>query len=246
MNKPRKSPPSRSPFVAGLTSLATISSRPPGARTPPLKVLCIGAHPDDPETACGGTLLRLKQAGHTLTVVYLTRGEAGVKGKTHQEAAKLRTKEAKAACRILQARPVFFGQVDAAAVFDDSAVRKMQRLFAAEKPDIVFTHWPVDLHPDHPVTSMLTLQAWARSPARPALYFYEACIGQQTRVFSPTDYVDITEVQELKTRAVYCHRSQFTAANYAASNHPLMESFRGAECGVAAAEAFIRFPQNPA
>ncbi|MCW5549580.1 MAG: PIG-L family deacetylase, partial [Opitutaceae bacterium] len=99
---------------------------------------------------------------------------------------------------------------------------------------------PVDLHPDHPVAGTLTLQAWARSSARPALYFYEACIGQQTRVFSPTDYVDITPVQELKTKAVYCHRSQFTAATYAGSNHPLMEAFRGAECGVTAAEAFVR------
>jgi LmbE family N-acetylglucosaminyl deacetylase len=45
----------------------------------PMRVVCTGAHPDDPETGCGGTLSRLLAAGHKVAIVYLTRGEAGVK-----------------------------------------------------------------------------------------------------------------------------------------------------------------------
>ncbi len=46
------------------------------------KVLVIGAHPDDPETGCGGTMCLLADAGHEVVCVYLTRGEAGIAGKS--------------------------------------------------------------------------------------------------------------------------------------------------------------------
>ncbi len=49
-----------------------------------LKVVCVGGHPDDPESGCGGTLARFSAAGHDVTIIYLTRGEAGIPGKSHQ------------------------------------------------------------------------------------------------------------------------------------------------------------------
>src|ERR1700737_504545 len=57
----------------------------------PLSVVCVGAHPDDPEESCFGTLARYAAAGHRVTVVYLTRGERGIQGKTLEEAAAIRT-----------------------------------------------------------------------------------------------------------------------------------------------------------
>ncbi|MBR6432021.1 MAG: PIG-L family deacetylase, partial [Muribaculaceae bacterium] len=54
-----------------------------------LKVLAIGAHPDDPETCCGGTMCLLTDASHDVVCVYLTRGEAGIPGKSHSEAAAI-------------------------------------------------------------------------------------------------------------------------------------------------------------
>src|SRR5262249_50907594 len=65
-----------------------------------LNVVCVGGHPDDPETGCGATLARYSARGHNVTIIYLTRGEAGIKGKTHEEAARIRTEEASKACRI--------------------------------------------------------------------------------------------------------------------------------------------------
>ena len=56
----------------------------------PLRIVCVGAHPDDPESGCGGTLARYAAAGHRVTVIYLTRGEAGIPGKSHEEAASIR------------------------------------------------------------------------------------------------------------------------------------------------------------
>ena len=76
------------------------------------KALIIGAHPDDPETACGGTMLLLAKAGYEVVSVYMTKGERGIAGKSLQEAADIRVPEAIRACEILGARPVFMTQID--------------------------------------------------------------------------------------------------------------------------------------
>src|SRR5258707_13441430 len=58
-----------------------------------LNILCVGAHPGDPEFGCGGTLAKYSKAGHTITIIYLTRGEAGDPTKSYAESAALRPKE---------------------------------------------------------------------------------------------------------------------------------------------------------
>ena len=63
-----------------------------------LKIVCVGGHPDDPESGCAGTLARYAEAGHNITVIYLTRGERGIAGKSNDEAASIRTAECEAAC----------------------------------------------------------------------------------------------------------------------------------------------------
>lgn len=77
-----------------------------------LSVVCVGVHPDDPEESSFGTRARYGEAGHHVTVIYLTRGERGIPGQSLEEAAAIRTAEAEAACRIIGAKAVFAGQVD--------------------------------------------------------------------------------------------------------------------------------------
>jgi len=74
-----------------------------------LKVVCVGGHPDDPESGCAGTLARYAALGHAVTIIYLTRGERGISGKSLEEAARIRSAECEAACRIIGAKPAFFG-----------------------------------------------------------------------------------------------------------------------------------------
>ena len=222
----------------GLLSLPALLS----AKTNPsktLKIVCVGGHPDDPESGCGGTLARFAAAGHMVTIVYLTRGEAGIPGKTHGDAAETRTMESLEACKILGAKAVFAGQIDGDTILNNDWVKKLQTLLTEEKPDIVFTHWPVDSHKDHQIASLLTIQSWMRVADKFALYFFEVCTGEQTMVFRPTDYVDITDMQEQKRKAVYCHVSQDPPSIYQCG-HAAMEEFRGRELGVKAAEGFIR------
>lgn len=231
---------------AGAVSLATIPlgalAQTPADKTQRrLNIVAVGAHPDDAESGCGGTLRKFSAAGHAVTVLYLTRGEAGIAGQSAAEAAVTRTAEAERACQLLGATPVFFGQLDGATVFDAAAIMRMEATLAGLHPDLVFAHWPVDSHPDHQVAGALVIQARLRTARAFELFFYEVCAGQQTMTFRPTDYVDITDVQEVKRTAVFCHASQSPSQIYAEGAHALMEQFRGAESGARAAEAFVRF-----
>jgi LmbE family N-acetylglucosaminyl deacetylase len=224
---------------AGFLSLPSLLQAQPGTKMSQRKIVCVGGHPDDPETGCGGTLAKLANAGHEVTIIYLTQGEAGIRGTSHAEAKAIRQQEATNACRILKAKPVFAGQIDGDTIVNKEWIGKIHALIAAEQPDIVFTHWPVDGHSDHQAASLLTIQAWKRMPQKFELYFFEVLTGDQTMVFHPTDYVDISDTQEQKRKAVYCHTSQSPDKIYS-RGHAAMEIFRGQELGVTAGEAFIR------
>jgi LmbE family N-acetylglucosaminyl deacetylase len=223
----------------GFLSLPSLLKAQNNQQTQKQKIVCIGGHPDDPESGCGGTLAKLANAGHDTTIIYLTTGEAGIEGKTHNEAASIRKQESLNASKILNAKPVFAGQVDGDTIVNNEWVNKMQQLVDAENPTLVFTHWPLDSHKDHQVASLLTIQCWRRTDNPWPLYFFEVCAGEQTMTFHPTDYIDISDVQEQKRKAVYCHISQDPAGIYDCG-HASMEDFRGRELGVKAAEAFVR------
>jgi LmbE family N-acetylglucosaminyl deacetylase len=209
-----------------------------------LKVLVAGGHPDDPESGCGGTMARYADAGHTVVALYLTRGEAGISGRSHEESARIRTAEAERASAILGATARFGGQVDGDTHVDNAAYAAMRELFVAERPDVVFTHWPVDTHPDHRAVSLLVYDAWLRTGRTAALGYFEVLTGDQTQVFRPTDYVDISAVAKRKRDACFAHASQLPAEWY--PTHERMSRFRGMEHGCADAEAFVRHDRGPA
>jgi LmbE family N-acetylglucosaminyl deacetylase len=208
----------------------------------PLAVVCVGAHPDDPESGCAGTLARYAAAGHTVTIVYLTRGERGIDGKGLDESARIRTAESEAACRILGATPVFFGQVDGATEVTRAHIDAMTTLLRARKPDVLLTHWPVDTHPDHQVASMLATRA-GMALRTPRLYYFEVNAGSQTEGFHPNAYVDITSVVEQKKKALFAHVSQDGVGIWREHHEP-MASWRGRETGVTWAEGFYHLSRG--
>lgn len=201
------------------------------------KVLVIGAHPDDPETGCGGTMCLLADAGHDVVCVYLTRGEAGIAGKSHREAADIRVIESENACKITGARHIFMSQVDGNTEVNLERYKEMRELIDHENPDIVLTHWPIDAHRDHAVCGTLVLDAWRRLDRRFKLYYFEVMTGEQTQMFHPTHWVNIESVLERKHAACNCHVSQQMPELYEGW-HTKMELFRGIECRCNAAEAF--------
>ena len=211
-------------------------------REPRLKVVVAGAHPDDPETGCGGTMARYAAAGHRVTALYLTRGERGIRGKSLEEAARIRTVEAQNACLILGAKPLFAEQIDGDTETGNRRYDDFLKRIQGEDPDLLFTHWPIDRHRDHRAASMLAFDAWLKMDRKFDLYFFEVYSGIQSQTFSPTHYVDITATEPLKKRAIYAHASQNPEGLY--RRHDLMNRFRGAEYRCEFAEAFVRHVQS--
>lgn len=202
------------------------------------KILVIGAHPDDPETSAGGTMCLLQQAGHEVVSVYLTRGEAGIAGKSHAEAAAIRVAESEAACRLMGVRHIFMNQVDGNTEINLDRYREMRELLEREKPDVVITHWPIDGHRDHAICGLLVLDSWRRVGRTFELYYMEAMSGTQSQMFHPTDWVNIESVVDLKHRVCDCHVSQ-GMDELLEGWHAPMERFRGLECRCQAGEAFM-------
>jgi len=233
----------RESSVLAAAALATPAAAGETQKIAKLKVLVAGGHPDDPESGCGGTIARYVDGGHDVAVLYLTRGEAGIKGKSHDEAAAVRTKEAEAACKVLGAKPVFAGQIDGATEVNRARAEALADLLIGEGPDLVFTHWPLDTHPDHQAASLLTFRAYLASSKRFPLYFFEVNSGSQTLGFVPAAYVDITATRDKKKQALFAHKSQDGEGIYR-KHHEVMESFRGRELGVAAAEAFAALARD--
>jgi N-acetylglucosamine malate deacetylase 1 len=118
-----------------------------------LKVVVTGGHPGDPEYGCGGTVARYTDLGHEVVLLYLNRGEWT--DKPSYDPAPVRVAEAQRACEILKARPVFAGQIDGKSIVDGAHYDQFQQLLENEQPDGVFTHWPIDNHPDHRAMSNL-------------------------------------------------------------------------------------------
>lgn len=223
--------------LAGVTAIAEV----PSANK--LKIVVAGGHPGDPEYGCGGTIARYSDLGHKVVLFYLNRGEKGCGAKSAQACGDLRASEASHACQILNATPKFAGQIDGEADVNAATYASFYSLLQQESPNVVFTHWPVDNHRDHRAISNLVYDAWNLSRRNFALYFYEVSDGEDTSLFHPTDYVDISKTEARKRSACFAHASQSPERYYALQSE--VAKFRGIESGFAQAEAFTRHPQSP-
>ena len=206
-------------------------------------MIVAGGHPGDPEYGCGGTVARYTDLGHEVVLLYLNRGDSGYLEKPVEDMSAVRVAEAGKACEILKARPAFAGQLNSKAIVDPAHYAAFQKIFESEKPDVVFTQWPIDGHRDHRAISTLAYDAWLAMGKKFAFYYYEVSNGEDTLMFSPSHYVDITAVEPKKRAACYAHASQTPDRYYALQSQ--VAKFRGVESGYGQAEAYIRHVQNP-
>jgi LmbE family N-acetylglucosaminyl deacetylase len=220
--------------------LASAAALPLLAESKALKIIVAGGHPGDPECGCAGTIARYTDLGHEVVLLYLNRGEGFCGGASLERCAAIRTAEAQKACQSLKARAAFAGQYDGRAIIDASHYEAFARVLAAENPDVVFTQWPIDSHRDHRAVSTLSLDAWLKAGQRFALYYYE--VAEDTTMFPPGDYVDISSVESRRRAACYAHASQQPDKWY--PKQVEVTRLRGAESGYAQAEAFLRHRES--
>jgi LmbE family N-acetylglucosaminyl deacetylase len=200
-----------------------------------MTVICIGAHPDDPETGAGGTIARITSTGERAILIYITCGGAGIRDVPCEEAEQIRIEEAKKACEILHAEPVFLGLKDGHAFPDEAAVEKIVAIMKEESPRVVLTCWPLDTHPDHRATYFMALAAYSKAfgnsfasriqdpldadPSHagngPAVFLWETDSWDQSLFFNPDVYVDVDDVIDVKMESMEAHASQNRNGNLA-------------------------------
>ena len=218
-----------------LTGAATLAAAIAQPRARKLKVIVAGGHPADAEYGCGGTIARYTDSGHEVVLLHLNDGAwPADKGGAP---AKTRLAEAAEAAAILKARPIYAGQANGAAVLDSTRYDEFRKLLETERPDVLFTQWPLDQHRDHRAIWALMFDAWLQLGKKCALYYYEVSNGEDTLQFSPTAYVDITATETRKRAACYAHASQTPDKYYALQDE--VARFRGIESGYKRAEAFV-------
>lgn len=176
-----------------------------------LDALAFGAHADDVELGCGGTLVTLAALGYKTGVTVLTRGEMGTRGS-----ARIRAQEFAASAKIMSlAARRMLDIPDGRVEVTWTNKLKIIKVLRALRPKIVFAPYWVDRHPDHEQTSHLVRQAaylsglvkieTGRPPFRPRkVIFYPSRFE-----FAPSFIVDITAAHERKMKAVRAYKSQF-------------------------------------
>jgi len=206
-----------------------------------MKIIVFGAHPDDPESGCGGLAAECIKKGHEVVFIYATVFRHGREyfGRPEKE---VRTEEALAACKIIGARGVMLEYPHGGMDVNNQNTKIITDLMIKESPDIVIAHWPVDTHPDHRCVGTLALSAYLNPETSFEFYYFEVMSGLQSIHFHPTHYVDISESAEIKHQALLCHKSQDGEAVW--QDHELMHRFRGRECGADRAEAYVRIDRK--
>ena len=180
-----------------------------------LDVLAIGAHPDDVELGCGGTVALLAEQGHKVGILHLTRGEAGTRGTPDQ-----REDEARAAAEVLGAVHVDFlecgdGALRHGRVEEDQVLAILREL----RPDVLLGPTPDDRHPDHGRAHRLIADAAfysglaRRAPNRGEAFRPGVVFSyMQHDPFEPSFVVDVSSVWHKKLDSLACYPSQLHQA----------------------------------
>jgi LmbE family N-acetylglucosaminyl deacetylase len=232
-------------------------------------VLSMGAHPDDAEFLCAGTLALLQQEGWEVHIASLAAGDKGSAVLSRAEISRIRLGEGQAAADLLGGQFHCLDCEDIYILYDRETINRATALMRRVKPSLVITTSPSDYMVDHDVASRITQTACFTSGIKnmevdedpyepvPCLYYMDPVelkdrFGQLVR---PGIWVDITSVMETKAEMLCCHASQ---RDWLLAHHGIDEyvdamkaggRLRGREIEVAFAEGFRQhlghsFPQE--
>lgn len=176
-----------------------------------IDVLAFGAHPDDIELGCGGTLIKLSSAGYSIVLVDMVQGEMGTRGTV-----EIRQQEAKAAAKIIGAAARENLELEDGNIHtSDEAKRKVVEIVRKYRPSLVLIPYGKDRHPDHCRASELAYEGiftaglrrykTGQESYRPSRLVYY--MGWQE--FKPSFIVDISAQFERKMEAIYAYSTQF-------------------------------------
>ena len=224
-----------------------------------MRVLAVGAHPDDLEILCAGSLAKYAKRGDHVTMAVATNGEVGSPTLPKEEIAEIRRQEACASAKVIGADFIWMDYPDEFLFSNEQTRLNFLNTVRKARPDIILTHAPVDYHPDHRTTGEILWDIRVMTTVPnikteeppcakiPEVYYFDTVAGID---FVPQFYVDISETFELKKQMLGCHKSQSTwlENQYGMDYMQFIEyisRFRGLQCGVKYAECFQVSPTWP-
>lgn len=202
-----------------------------GRKAEPMRILALGAHPDDIEVGCGGTLIKYAENGHRIFLMVLTEGGQG-------GLPDVRKREQAQAAKILRAEKVYWGGYkDTEVPLGRELIQTVEEIVKKIEPHFIFVHYHDDTHQDHRHLAMSTITATRYTKN---VLFYE---GPTTQNFAPTVFVDIEQAMDRKIQSLEAHASQVRKTNIEGlSIADVVRSsahFRGIQGRVKNAEGFL-------
>ena len=215
-----------------------------------MNILALGAHPDDVEFLCAGTLFKYRSQGHKIFIVLTTSGNQGSNEyDSREQIAAIREAEQLEAAKLLEAEVRFLRYDDELLLDSLEARRTVINAMRWAKPDVIFTNPPWDPSPDHAETGKIVSKLMLSLPGRniPAdespvakkvsLFYWDIPGGID---FLPEVYVDISDVLDRKIEALGAYGTECHPFPHPRSAESLQVHARywGTSVGMACAEPF--------
>lgn len=208
-----------------------------------LRILAIGAHPDDIELGCGGTILELTKRNHEVHALIVTDGCGGENRKPH-----IRETEANNAAGVLGLSTVSFGHIrDGQAQLGDTVFDLVAAQIDRQKPDLVICHANIaSEHSDHKNISETIKTLSGRRQQTMRVLIFEVPSYPPDISFKPRLYVDIGSSIEEKKKAVNEHTSEISRGTISLEQVEQRARLRANEIGsgLSYAEAFTLEPAD--
>lgn len=189
------------------------------ASSTPLRLMILGAHPDDPEFHAGGLAAIYRQAGHEVLMVSVTDGRSGHHRYEPDELARVRREEAIAAADVIGARYETWNFPDGSLQPTLEVRQRVIRAIRSYRPDLVLTHRPNDYHPDHRAVGqavqdasyMVTVPLVVRDtpilPRDPVVAYLPDLFTRPYALVGDV-ILDITPYMDTVVAMLACHKSQ--------------------------------------
>lgn len=167
-------------------------------------VLAIGAHPDDIEIGCGGTLVKHVAAGDEVTMLVVTKGEVGPGDTPLREREQMQAQSVLGAHRVIWGEGIPDCQVS---LHELAVVHLIEDAIRETNASVIYTHAENDSHQDHRAVALCTMGAARKVPS---IMAYGA---PSVLRFTPTNFVDVADTIDKKVEALLCHQSQVESSD---------------------------------
>lgn len=221
-------------------------------------ILVVAAHPDDEVLGCGGYIANQVRSGGEVFVTFLSDGVTSRQGNLGLQEIESRRNAARLASKVLGVSEVSFGdypdnKIDTVPLLE--IIKSIEAVVERVRPQIVLTHFGGDLNIDHRIVNQAVLTACRPAPKQGVkkVLFFEVPSSTEWQVpiegeaFTPTWFEDISETLEIKIKALTVYEHELREWPHPRSVKAVehLAHWRGASCGVDAAEAFVLGRRTP-